>query len=213
MRRAAGHERIDINPELATAACGPDKKIDEPAEGGREYLQGRALRAAGKTREAQSKFDEAWRKGYAASGVDAALLRIEQDHTRSVLESARSQLKQAWDKGVARAGTELARLDGGTAEGESWLRKAEAAGDPSAYALEGEWKDQRLLATHSDAEQLPQLLAGLKAYRQAAQLGETAGWPELTVRDWRFRRATLARMLAQRQKMHEAVQVIASAPK
>jgi WD40 repeat protein len=212
-RHAAGHERNDINPELATAACARDTHVPELADGAWEYLQGRALWAAGKMTEAQLRFDEAWRKGHAASGVDAALLRIEQEHSDVTRASVRSQLQQAWTKGVARAGTELARLDGGNAEGEAWVRKAQKAGDPSAFALEGAWEDQHLLATQGDAQQLPLLLADLKAYRQAVQLGEAAGWPEQTVRDWRFRRATLARMLAQRQKMDEAVQAIASVPK
>jgi WD40 repeat protein len=211
MRRVAGHERIDINPELAIAACSPGKQVGALPEGEQDYLQGRALWAAGRSREAQSKFDAAWRAGYAAAGVDAALLRLDQERTDAARAGARSQLNQAWDKGVARAETELARLDGGNAEGEAWLRKAEAAGDPGAFALEGEWEDQQLLTIHDEFAQRPHLLASLNAYRQAVQIGDAAGWPEQTVRDWRFRRATLARMLAQRQQMHDAVRALAIA--
>jgi hypothetical protein len=93
------------------------------------------------------------------------------------------------------------------------LQKAQSAGDPSAFALAGEWEDRQLLATPAGADRLPHLLSGLRAYQQAARLGESAGWPEQTVRDWRFRRASLVRLLAKQQRMHEAGQTTAAAPR
>ena len=78
----------------------------------------------------------------------------------------------------------------------SWYRKGADIGEPNALARFGE-RDQASAVTASSPQQRDALLLkAFSSYAAAADRAEAEGWPDDTWRHWRYRRATLARLLA-----------------
>jgi WD40 repeat protein len=185
-RRSPGHELDDVNGDLAEPACArPARGL---ASGVWEFRSGRAQVAAGKVAEGEARLRASWRVGYLPAAVDlaAVLMRTDAGHGE-----ARAILEAAWARGLSRAGADLVRDHPDPA----LLARVEAAGEPSAYALQGDREERASLAAAEPAVRRSHLERAMHAYEQAVRDAERQNFPEQTARDWRFRRATLARLL------------------
>jgi len=116
--------------------------------------------------------------------------------------------EQAWKEGVAIAAFQLGSLYehgvGQPAGGKEpllpdptqawlWYEKGAAAGEPTALAR---------LAERDEVSPSSRLQA-FSNYASAAERARLEGWPDAAWRDWRYRRASLARLLAREGRMQE----------
>jgi TPR repeat protein len=119
----------------------------------------------------------------------------------------------AWNDGVAFAGFRLGRLyEDGLKRSPAvadylltpnpdragfWYRKAAHAGEPDALARLAERHEDAALVAHDDTTRDAARLAAFRDYTAAAEQARREDWPDNAWRNWRYRRASLARLLAQ----------------
>jgi hypothetical protein len=77
-----------------------------------------------------------------------------------------------------------------------WFQKGAEAGDPNALARFAEKEDRAVLTAESSAERTEHLLKAFRYYASAAERARLEDWPDAAWRDWRYRRASIARVLA-----------------
>jgi TPR repeat protein len=120
--------------------------------------------------------------------------------------------ERAWKDGVSVAGFELGALyERGVRSPESkgsyalapdatqawsWYQEAADAGEPHALARFAERYDDAALVTENAASKATALLTAFARYAAAAENARHEDWPDDTWRNWRYRRASLARVLA-----------------
>lgn len=199
-RRAPGWLLQQINPELATRVCAGGS-----GDGAQLYEWGRALAASGRFRLAHEAFEQALGLRYRAAAVDLADLLTRPD--AGMLDGARAVAlyEQAFNEGVTQAGFRLGEayeqgVKGGEVtpdRGRAWLwyEKAAAAGDPGSLARLGEREDAAA-AQAPGARRQALLLEAFRYYAAAAERARVEDWPDQLWRPWRYRRASLARLLA-----------------
>jgi TPR repeat protein len=156
---------------------------------------------------ARADFEAALAGGYRSAGTDLARLLLRPEAGPVNIPRALSLYAQAWQRGVPVAGYELARLYalGGSVAADqavagSWLQRAAQAGEPHALAQLGEQAESRAAATSGDVQQVI-LLEAFGDYAAAAERARLEDWPEENWLAWRYRRASLARLLARRGQM------------
>ena len=207
-RRAPGVMLDQIAPDIAIQACSNDGSGD-PARA--IYQRGRAFLAGGKLAQARSDFEEAVNRGYHAARIDLAMLLSQPSDGMLDVARAVSLYEQAWRDRVIIAGFALGSLyeHGVSGPGRSesllpadpnkardWYRKAAAAGEPSALARLAEQEERNALLAVDTVQQRSHWLAAFGDYAAAAELARREDWPDDAWRDWRHRRASIARMLA-----------------
>jgi len=218
-RRAQGVERDSIVAEIALEACstrGLGALANEPRS---RYQHGRALWKSGDTSGARRDFERAAAAGYRAANVDLAMLLS--SSTTGLLDPARAVAlyERAWKEGVHLAGFELGALyergvrspgpKGGYAlapdatQAWSWYQEAADAGEPHALARFAERYDDAALAADNAASRATALLTAFARYAAAAEKARHEDWPDDTWRNWRYRRASLARVLARDGLMYD----------
>ena len=215
-RRAPGVAQGNISVSVAGNAC-----AQEIAESGAAprlaYQLGRALLAKDDLKGARREFELAVSGGYRAAQVDLAGLLVDasagpSDHARAV-----SLYEKAWRDGVPIAAFELGQLYErgvpGAAETApvarqpdlskawSWYRKGADIGEPNALARFGERDDASAVTESSPQKRDALLLKAFASYAAAAERAQVEDWPDDTWRNWRYRRATLARLLAREGMM------------
>jgi len=217
-RRAPGVLSGDILTEVAVAACARDTRPDNGARA--IYQHGRALLATGERAGAQEDFERALRRGYRAAGVDLATLLSGPSASPASVQRAVVTYEEAWREGVPIAGFELGRLyehgwsPGGTRGARVvlapdaerawlWYRKAAEVGEPNALARLGAKDDADALAASDPAKKVMFLLDSFGHYAAAAERARLESWPEAAWRVWRYRRASLARLLARQGMMKQ----------
>jgi WD40 repeat protein/tRNA A-37 threonylcarbamoyl transferase component Bud32 len=214
-RRAAGVMLDQIAPDMALEACA--------GAGGaaQVYQHGRAQGAAGHFAEARHDFEDAVAHNYRSARVDLGLLLLQPASGMVDTQRAISLYERAWHDGVARAAFELALFyelgvatqghekSRGSDEARAWLwyRRAADVGEPSSLARFAEKADQAAFAANSAAERRSHFLEAFEFYARAADRARAAGWPDEAWRDWRYRRASLARLLAHDGLMREVAKV------
>jgi len=210
-----GVEQSAINPDLATAACA---RSGAATSGSAQltYQAGRALLATGDFASARRDFELAVSQGYRAARLDLALLL--KDPSANMLDPKRaaSLLKQAWNSGIAMAGFELGSLyehglvgsqdaasgwQTDTVEAWHWYEEAARRFEPHALARLAE-RTEREVITGSKPD--VELLSAFSLYTRAAERARQLGWPDNVWRSWRYRRATLAHILAAAGLMQQA---------
>jgi len=142
--------------------------------------------------------------GYGAAQIDLAALLLDAsagppDRTRAV-----SLYERAWRDGVAIAAFELGQLyerGGSEQRAWPWYQKGAEAGEPNAHARFGERDDAAAVAEISPDKKKALLLEAFASYAAAAEHARIEDWPDDIWRHWRYRRATLARLLAQEGMM------------
>ena len=85
----------------------------------------------------------------------------------------------------------------------SWYRKGADIGEPNALARFGERDDASAVTESSPQKKNALLLKAFASYAAAAQRAQIEDWPDDAWEDWRYRRATLARLLAREGMMPE----------
>jgi WD40 repeat protein/serine/threonine protein kinase/TPR repeat protein len=212
-RRAQGVVLDRIVTEIALQACPPST-----------YQHGRALWRSGNIPGAQHDFEQAAKAGYRAANVDLAMLLSAPTAGMLDAPQAISLYERAWKDGVSIAGFELGSLyehgirdEHGAevlARDETrawfWYQEAADAGEPHALARFGERYDDAALAADSETNRDAALLTSFARYAAAAERARREDWPDETWRNWRYRRASLARVLARDGMMYDVAKTYES---
>jgi WD40 repeat protein len=214
-RRAPGLDEVSINADLASASCG--REVTAGAESRTIYQAGRAAWAKGQVTAARQYLERSVHTNYAAARVDLALLLSDPSAGMLDPDRAVSLLKQAWEEGVLLAGFELGALyENGVATtagagqafspdpGKAWFWYQEGAnrGEPRSLArLAQRAETDAVLSTAAPND--AQLLTAFTLYARATLRAEAMNWPVTVWRSWRYRRSTLARLLAADGMMQE----------
>jgi hypothetical protein len=141
--------------------------------------------------------------GYRAACVDLADLLLlnasnEADATKIV-----TLYKRGWQHGVRIAGFGLAQMEeerviaGHIKEDPwTWYRRAADTDQPNAIARFARRSEERAVIETVPERRLDELLEAFSLYAKAAAVAEADAWPDDAWRHWRYRRSTLARVLA-----------------
>ncbi|MGC1459277.1 MAG: protein kinase [Steroidobacteraceae bacterium] len=207
-RRAPGVDQIE--PEPAIAACA--RAVSGEGSARAHYEYGRALAAGGQGSAARGEFEQAFMRGYRVAGIELARQLLRQPAAQSEVGRALSLLEQASQQGVAVAAFELGGVfehgvhvatKGGTfglrADQNlawNWYRRGADLGEPGALARFGQRAEEAARAVSEAAERQRRRLEAFRYYAAASERARREGWPDETWRNWRRRRASLARLLA-----------------
>ena len=212
-RRYSGVMGYRIVADIALAAC-PDDRGSENASRS-VYQHGRALMASGDFTAAKRDFEDSIAGGYRAARVDLATLLSQPSNGLLDVPRAISLYQQAWSEGVPIAAFDLGALyeRGVTASDERyvltpdntqawvWYQRAAVKGEPFALARFAEKYDAAAFVAENDEQKDKLLLDSFGYYAAATELARTEDWPDEAWRDWRYRRASLARLLARHGKI------------
>jgi TPR repeat protein len=116
--------------------------------------------------------------------------------------------ESAWKAGVTIAAFRLGHLyetggrDVQPSERDAWLwyQRGADAGEPNALARFAQREEIAALSVSDSSKRNAQLLQAFKLYAAAAMKAHEDAWPDDAWKHWRYRRASLARVLA-----HEAM--------
>jgi TPR repeat protein len=85
----------------------------------------------------------------------------------------------------------------------SWYQKGADVSEPSALARFAERDESNALAENDPSKRNADLLKAFTFYAAAAEQAHDEDWPDEAWRNWRYRRATLARFLAREGMMQQ----------
>ena len=200
-RVAPGMALADISVDIAVAAC--TAEIGKSRHDARsDFEMGRALLAKNDVPGARRQFETAVAKDYRAAVVElAALLDA---------GSAIPMYKKAWEDGVLVAAFKLGHLYESArpatpdeSQAWSWYRLGADAGEPNALARFAELEESTALAVPDASKRNAQLLQAFQLYAAAAERAYEENWPDGAWKHWRYRRASIARILAQEGMMQQ----------
>ena len=217
-RLSPGAKQSEINGGIAAPACSAE--TSKPAHSVRsDYQLGRALLANHDAKRAKYQFELATSKGYLAGFIDLGDLLV--DATVGMLDPNRaiSLYELAWREHVSIAAYQLGHLyemgaPAGTTDAQpklqpdlakawSWYQKGADAGEPNALARFAERDERRALEETDPSKRNALLLQSFGYYAAAAERAHNEDWPDDAWRHWRYRRATLARLLAREGMMQQ----------
>jgi hypothetical protein len=224
-RLAPGAPQANINVDIATSSCAAE--IAKPGHTARlDYQMGRALLAKGDVNGAKREFELAISKGYRAAGIDLADLLVSVAASVPDPERAATLYETAWRDGVPIAAFELGQLyeHGGRGADAAatkppkhdlrqawlWYQKGADVGEPNALGRFAERDEANALTQNSLTEKDALLLQAFAFYATAAQRALDENWPDDAWRNWRYRRATLARLLAREGMMQQVADAYAA---
>jgi TPR repeat protein len=153
-----------------------------------------------------------------AARIDLADLLVNMPAGKRDPDRAVSLYEQAWAAGVRIAAFKLGHLFEYGAESADaaarvfntdpakawlWYQKGADAGEPNALARFAERDETAALAQTDVSKRKPQLLHAFTLYAAAAERARAENWPDDTWKNWRYRRATLARLLANTGMMQQ----------
>jgi WD40 repeat protein len=199
-RLTPGIGSTDINADAASSAC---SAAGSPRA---RYELGRALVAKSDVPRAREQFEQAVAGGYRAARIDLAALLAGPTATTPDRATAQTQYEQAWREGVPIAAYSLGRLlEGNTtsahaaadeSEAWRWYQKGADVGEPHSLARLGERDELAALQATDTPRKNALLLQAFTYYAMATERAYLEDWPDEAWRRWRYRRASLARMLA-----------------
>jgi WD40 repeat protein/serine/threonine protein kinase/TPR repeat protein len=214
-RRAPGLELPGIAADTAVLAC----SLELSHSGGTSRLRyelGRALSARHDRHGARTELERAVASGYRAARIDLADQLLEDAADARDRGRAIALYEQAWDSGVTIAAFRLGTLYelGGpgtasrtvapdVAKAWHWYQRGADAAEPHALARFAEREEQDAATEQGDAQQRARLLRAFRYYAAAAERARLDSLPDDTWRSWRYRRASLARLLAAEGMMQE----------
>lgn len=208
-RLAPGVPQRALSPDVAASACALDGVT--PADLPRFHFQmGRALVAKHDLKAARMEFERAVNDGYRAAKIDLADLLAQP--AAGMFDAARavSLYIEAWGNGVSRAAFRLGNLyehglnglPADPATASLWYKKGADTGEPYALAQLAERDEATAVSEPSIPRKNALLLNAFSEYAAAAERAHDEDWPEDDAwRDWRYHRATLARLLAREGMM------------
>jgi eukaryotic-like serine/threonine-protein kinase len=208
-RLAPGVLLETITVDIAIAAC--TAEISKPHHAAQsDYQMGRVFLAKKDMQGARQQFETA-AKSYRTAGVDLA----------GLLGASRAVplYEKAWQDGVPVAAFKLGNfyeygmpgrenpaspaMRPDSSQAWSWYQKGADAGEPNSLARFAE-RDERNALDESDlSKQNALLLRAFNFYAAAAERAKDEDWPDGAWRHWRYRRASLARVLANRGMMQQ----------
>jgi eukaryotic-like serine/threonine-protein kinase len=209
-RMAPGSSLEEIAVDVAVSACAGETSA--PAHAARfDYQLGRALAAKGDSSGARRQFEAAVTAGYRAAQVDLADLLVNPSVSGFDPGRARSLYERAWRQGVSiaafrlgnlyenrpqhvKAAANVFQLD--ESKAWEWYSKAADAAEPNSLARLAERDEMAALDAHDPGERHALLLKAFSEYATAAARAYRENWPDSAWKHWRYRRATLARVLA-----------------
>jgi WD40 repeat protein len=213
-RRAVGVFLSQIAADAAVQSCsakGSSARLT--------YQLGRALFAAHNYSAAKREFEKAHAQGYRSASVDLAMLLSDPSAGLLDLPRAASLYEDAWKNGVRIGAFELGKLyERGlkSADDESkytvlpdpvrawdWYQKGVDSREPSALARFGERADTAASKEEIRGSRNSLLLAAFSYYAASAERARYEQWPDEAWRDWRRRRASLARILEREGMMQQ----------
>jgi WD40 repeat protein/serine/threonine protein kinase len=221
-RRAQGVTPDKIVPDLAVGACSLDNP-NSRSDARRLYQHGRALMIRGDLIGARRDLEQAVDRGYRSAMIDLA--RLLSGTSTQVPDVARAigLYETAWKNGVAIGGFELGALyENGVTSGDNerghsltpdqakawfWYRKAAKAGEPHALARVAEKDGLMALADQDATKKNSLLLESFEYYAAAVERARIEDWPDEVFKNWRYRRASLARLLAREGMVQEVADV------
>jgi TPR repeat protein len=218
-RRSRGVMSKDIAVDIATPVCSAEIGVAEHSPRS-DYQMGRILAAKGDVKGARPLLETAAAKGYRAAGVDLADLLL--PASQGVLDPGRavSLYESALQRGVTAAAFRLGFLyeyglqDRGIAVRDAfrqdkvqawvWYQHGADLGEPSALARLAEREENAALAATDPSQRNAAILKAFSLYAAAAERARAEDWPDDAWKHWRYRRASLARLLAQQGMMQQA---------
>ena len=213
-RLASGAAQPDINADIANSACAAD--ATRPGHATRlDYEWGRALLAKHDLTGARRQFELAVSKGYPAARIDLGNLLLDGSLGKLDPQRAVSLYEEAWRDGLPIAAFELGRLyEAGEPNAKprfqpdptqawAWYKRGADSGEPSALARFGERDERDALGVKEPSKADALLLRAFRFYAAAAERAHDEDWPDEAWRGWRYRRATLARLLAREGMMSQ----------
>jgi hypothetical protein len=90
-----------------------------------------------------------------------------------------------------------------------WYQRAADAGEPFAWARLGERAIDTAFTATDPKTRDERMLESLRYYAAAAERARSEDWPEDAWRNWRYRRASLARVLEREGLMREVADAFA----
>ena len=209
-RVAPGVLLMNITVDIANPACSADTAKSRHAARS-DYQMGRTLLAGKDMQGARRQFEAAVAKGYRAAGVALA----------DLLEASRAipLYRTAWQDGVivsafrlghlyeygnrGRENSGISAFHTDPSEAWVWYGRGAVAGEPNALARFAEREESKALATTDVAKRNAQLLEAFRFYTAAAESAYEENWPDDAWKHWRYRRASIARTLAQQGMMQQ----------
>jgi TPR repeat protein len=217
-RRAPGVAYEQIVGDVAIQACGTETQslVGEPRW---VYEQGRALMATGDLPAARHAFERAIDGRYRAARVDLGMLLVQDSGVATDVSRAASLYQQAWKDGVTVAAFQLGRLyetGVGSSQDKSqqklapdvpqawtWYERGAKAGEPNSLARLADREAAVAFRQSTAAAKNSHLMESFKYYAAAAERARNEDWPDDIWVAWRYRRASLARILAREGMMRE----------
>jgi WD40 repeat protein len=226
-RRSVGKSQMAIFPTVAESACSKDIE-----RRGNEaillYEQGRALIAKHQLKDAQHALKRALSENYPAAAIDLADLLLDPSFGAADPERAVSLYETAWRKGVAIAAYKLGQfyesdtrmiasslkptIPPNESKSWFWYRQGASHNEPNALARFAERDETQALTEPDQDRRHALLLQAFSHYAAAVETARNEDWPDDAWRNWRYRRATLARILAREgmtQQVADAYQLVA----
>jgi WD40 repeat protein len=207
-RLTPGKMREAIVTSVAAPAC--SLAVGEKIHGARlDYEMGRVRFAQGDTTQARRELERAVARNYRAARIDLADLLMSPSAHPMDSDRAISLYKQAWHDGVTIAAFRLGQLyelssqSADAAKAWSWYQKAAGVGEPNALARFAEREEKSALSQTVPSERNARLLRAFSDYAAAAERARSEDWPADAWRNWRYRRASLARVLAKEGMMEQ----------
>jgi len=209
-RSTRGLAQVSIVAEVADSACLRQLPLrgDSPRL---TYQAARALLAKSDLKGARQQLELAVSEGYRAAQVDLANLLV--GTAAGLPDPGRAVVlyQRAWYAGVPIAAYFLGHFyEVGVAGSQpdiakawEWYQKGANAGEPFSLARYAE-RTEGQARTESDPEKSAEhLLHAFIDYAAAAERAYDEDWPDEAWRNWRYRRATLARVLARQGMMQQ----------
>jgi TPR repeat protein len=183
------------------------------------YQAARALLAKSDVKGSRQQFELAVSAGHRAAQVDLADLLL--DVKEGMLDPGRavSLYETAWEEQVPIAAFRLGHFyeygwqasDAAAAvafhadasKAWQWYQKGADAGEPNALARFGERDETSAVAEADVSRRNALLLSAFTRYAAAAEYAHKDDWPDDAWKNWRYRRATLARLLAREGMMQQ----------
>jgi TPR repeat protein len=213
-RTASGVVQADINADIADSACAAE--ATQPGHSARlDYQWGRTLLAKHDGSGARRQLELAVSKGYSAARIDLGSLLLDGAAGAADPQRAVSLYENAWRDGVPIAAFALghifetglpdagAKFQADPALAWAWYQKGADAGEPSALARFAERDEQNALTVEDPSKAHALLLRAFRFYAAAAERAHDEAWPDEAWRHWRYRRATLGRLLARAGMMSQ----------
>jgi WD40 repeat protein len=217
---ASGVAQADINVDIANTACAKEvAKSPHPVRF--DYQWGRALLAKHDPALARRQFEFSIKKGYRAADVDLGNLLTDGPAGMRDPEAAVSHYETAWTNRVPVAAFALGHLyeyglrsanavfPKDTVKAWAWYQKGADVGEPSALARFGERAENSSLTQQDPVKTNALLLEAFRFYASATERAREENWPDEALRHWRYRRATLAKLLARAGMMRQVAEAYA----